>query len=174
LTAELSIHIEGPVSTKTFRQDIHKTNIHGRAAIAKPLITKSNAKRRKKMCCDHKSWTSDGWKYVIRSEELSTFMLFPTSSRVYVWRTPKGASNPECLLSTEKHGGGCVTIRVAVSCYTPCPIIILNVIITACVYMDILGNQVDPMIQMLFPVSHFFLSFQNDILPIHLAGSVLS
>jgi hypothetical protein len=41
--AELNIHAEKPVSTKTAQRELRKSNIHGRAAIAKPLITKSNA-----------------------------------------------------------------------------------------------------------------------------------
>jgi hypothetical protein len=42
-TAELNIHLEDPVSTENVRCELHKSNIHGRAAIAKPLITESNA-----------------------------------------------------------------------------------------------------------------------------------
>jgi transposase len=49
LTAELNIHHEDPVSMKTVRRELHKSNIHGTAAIAKDLITENNAKRRKKM-----------------------------------------------------------------------------------------------------------------------------
>jgi hypothetical protein len=43
VTAELNIHLEDPVSTKTIRREFHKSNIHGRVAIAKLLITESNA-----------------------------------------------------------------------------------------------------------------------------------
>jgi hypothetical protein len=42
-TAELNIHLEDPVSTKTVQRGLHRSNIHGRAAIAKPLVTESNA-----------------------------------------------------------------------------------------------------------------------------------
>jgi hypothetical protein len=48
VTAELNIHLEGPVYTKTVRRQLHKSNIHGRAATAKPLITESNAQMRKR------------------------------------------------------------------------------------------------------------------------------
>jgi hypothetical protein len=34
---KLNIHFEDPVSTKTLRRELHKSNIHGRAATAKPL-----------------------------------------------------------------------------------------------------------------------------------------
>jgi hypothetical protein len=36
---------------------------------------------------------------VIWSDE-SSFALFPTSQRVYVWRTRKEAYTPECLVPT--------------------------------------------------------------------------
>jgi hypothetical protein len=34
----------------------------------------------------------------------SSFTLFPTSGRVYIWRTPKEAYNPEYLVPAVKHG----------------------------------------------------------------------
>ena len=46
--AELNTHLSNIVSTKTVRRELHKANIHGRAATAKPFITEVNAKLRKK------------------------------------------------------------------------------------------------------------------------------
>jgi hypothetical protein len=43
VTTELDIHLEDPFSAKTVGCELRKSNIHGRAAIAKPLITESNA-----------------------------------------------------------------------------------------------------------------------------------
>jgi len=48
VTADLDTHLKDSVSTKTVRQELHKSNIQGRAATAKPLITVSTAKRRKR------------------------------------------------------------------------------------------------------------------------------
>jgi Transposase. len=81
VTAELGIHLEDPVTTKTVRREPQKSNIHGTAAIAKPQITEIDAKRRGTWCDDHKTWTTDDWNYVIWSGE-SSFTLFPTSGRV--------------------------------------------------------------------------------------------
>ena len=86
VTAELSIHPEDPVSTKTVRQELHKSDIHGTPAIAKPVITENNTERRKGWYDNHGSWISGDLKHVMRSGE-SSFTLFPTSGRVYVWRT---------------------------------------------------------------------------------------
>jgi hypothetical protein len=60
--AELNIHLEDPVSTKTVRRELHKSNIHGSAAIAEPLIGGSNTQMLKRRCLDHKTRTSDNWK----------------------------------------------------------------------------------------------------------------
>jgi transposase len=61
-TAELNIHLEGRVFTKTDRNKLKKSKINGRAVTAKSLITESNAQMRKRLCYDHKTWTSDNWK----------------------------------------------------------------------------------------------------------------
>jgi hypothetical protein len=56
VTAELNIHLEATVSTKTVRRELHKSNIHGRTAVAKPLITESNVQMPKWWCYDHQTW----------------------------------------------------------------------------------------------------------------------
>jgi hypothetical protein len=89
-------------------------------------------------------------------------MLFP----VYVWRTPKGAYNLECLVPTVSHGVGS---NIVVQCSVG-PIITLYGQITAREYVDRLGNQVHPMIQTLFPKNDAL--FQDDNTPIHRAATV--
>jgi transposase len=114
VTAELNIHLQDPVFTKTVQHELHKSNIDGRAAIPKPLITESNAQMCKRWCHDHKTWTSDNWKRMIWSDESSS-TLFPTSGRVYIWRTHTEAHNPECLVPTVKHGGSSVMVWAGIS-----------------------------------------------------------
>ena len=48
VTAELNVLHEDLVSTKTVQRELHKSNIHSRAAIAKPLGTLKNTKKAKK------------------------------------------------------------------------------------------------------------------------------
>jgi hypothetical protein len=52
--------------------------------------------------------------------------FFPTSGRVYVWRTPTKPYNPECLVPTVKHWDGYVMTWAAVSWYSVGPTITLN------------------------------------------------
>jgi hypothetical protein len=49
VTAELNILLEDPTSTKNVRGELQESKIHGRgrAAVAKPLLTESNAQMRK-------------------------------------------------------------------------------------------------------------------------------
>jgi hypothetical protein len=50
---------------------------------------------------------------VIWSDE-SSFTLFPTSGRVYVWRTPKEAYDPECRVTRVKREGDSVIVRAEI------------------------------------------------------------
>jgi hypothetical protein len=47
VTVELNIHHEDPVSTKTVWIELHKSNNHGKATIARPLITEKTLKGKK-------------------------------------------------------------------------------------------------------------------------------
>jgi len=48
VTANLNIHPEDPVSSQTVQRELHKSNIHGRAVIVKPLVTENKAKTRER------------------------------------------------------------------------------------------------------------------------------
>jgi hypothetical protein len=61
VTAELSIHLKDPVSITTVARKLQKSNIQATATIDKPLVTENNAKRPKRWCDDHKTWTADDW-----------------------------------------------------------------------------------------------------------------
>jgi hypothetical protein len=123
VTAELNTYLEDCVSTNTVQRELHKSTIHCRAAIAKSLIPENSAKRQKRWCDDSKTWMSDDSKYIIWSDE-SSFTLFPTAGRVYVWRMPKETCNPECLVPVVKHGE--VMIWAALSWYSSGPKFTLN------------------------------------------------
>jgi len=169
--AELNIHFEDHVSTKTVQQQIHKSTIHNTAATATPLVTENNAKIRKRWCDDHNSWTSDVWKYVVGSDK-SFFTLFPTSGWVYDWRIPKETYKPECLLPNVKHGGRSVIVWEATSWYSAGPKITPNVQITASDYVDIFGNWVHHMVKMSFPNNDTIFQDYNWL--IHTAKSIQS
>jgi hypothetical protein len=171
VTAELNVHREDPVSTKTDRRELLKSKIHGGAAIAKPLITEDNVKKRKRWCGDHKTRKSENCKHKTWSEE-SSFTLFPAPGRVYVRRTPKEAYNPECRVPAVKHGGRSVMIWAAISWYPAGPKIAQNGRNAANGSVGILGNQMHPMVQMVLPYNDAII--QDYSSPIHTARIVQS
>ncbi|GFU70885.1 transposable element Tc1 transposase [Trichonephila clavipes] len=81
ITSEVNSHLRNPISARTVQRELHASNL------------------------THRQWTPQQWQQVIWSDE-STFTLFQTTGRVYVWRTPKEAFAPECIVLTFKHGGG--------------------------------------------------------------------
>jgi hypothetical protein len=153
------------VPTIIVRRELHKSNMHGTAAIAKPLITESNAQLYKQWCHDHKTWTSDNrertrvmFRWVVRPSRCSlhqeefTFgeqSRKPTIQNVWLqqWNT----------VVCDDLGSNIVVQ------YSAGPVITLHGRITAREYVDRLGNQVHPMIQTLFPNNDAV--FQDDSLP---------
>jgi hypothetical protein len=75
----------------------------------------------------------------------SSYTLFPIKGKVYFWRTPKEAYNPECLVPKVGLDSNIVEQ------YSVGPIITLHGRITARDYVERLGNQVHAMIQTSFP-----------------------
>ena len=169
ITAEMNNHLQDPVSTKTIQRELHSVNIHGRVAIPKPLVTPRNAVTRRRWCQEHKNWTQQQWEHVIWSDE-SSFTLFQTTGRVYVWRTPAEAFDIDCLVPTVKHGVGSVMVLGAISWNGVDPLVVLRGRINAEKYCTILGDHLHPMVQTLFPDACPI--FQDDNAPIHTARCV--
>jgi len=69
-------------------------------------------------------------------------MLFLTSCRVYVCRTPKEAYIPECLVPSVKQGGGSLKIWAATYWHSAGPIITLKGRLTSSDYLGIIVKQV--------------------------------
>jgi hypothetical protein len=122
VTAELNIHLEEPVPTKTVQPKLHRSNIHVKTVIVKPLISESNAQMHKQWCRNHRT---TGNAHLIWSDE-PPFTLFRTSGRVYVSRTHKEAYHLECLAPTVKEGGGFVMVWAAISWCSVGPITTLH------------------------------------------------
>jgi hypothetical protein len=169
ITAEANRHLQDPVSSRTVQRELHAANIRGRVAIRKPLVSTRNAAKRRQWCRAHQSWSAQRWQHVIWSDE-SAFTLFQTTGRVYVWRTPREAFTPDCLVPTVKHGGGSMLVWGAISWRGLGPLVILHGRVTAAHYENLLADHVHPMVQTLFPGERPL--YQDDNAPIHTARRV--
>lgn len=169
ITSEMNTHLQNPVSMKTIQRELHAANIHGRVAIPKPLVSARNAMKRLQWCREHLNWTQLQWEQVIWSDE-SSFTLFQTTGRVFVWRTPAEAFHVDCLVPTVKHGGGSVMVWGAISSRGLGPLVVLRGIITGDHYRSILADHLHPMLQTVFPGERPV--FQDDNAPIHTSRCV--
>jgi hypothetical protein len=120
LTAELNIYLEDPVYTKTVRRELHESSVHGGAAIAKSLITESDAQMRKRWCHDRKTWTSDSWKrarHMVRWVVLHAVPHIRKSLRLENIQGSLQSGMPGSVPKV-KHGVGSVMLCAAISCYS--------------------------------------------------------
>jgi hypothetical protein len=144
-----------PCFHKTVLRVLHEFNIHGRVAIATPLITETNTQMRNRWCRDHETWTSDNWKHArdtvrwvvlhhssLHQEEF-TFGKYPRNPTI---RNAWFGSNSETKRRFCDGFGTHIEVQYSVG-----PIITLHGRITAREYMDRLGNQVHHVIKNLFP-----------------------
>ena len=81
ITAELNKHLQNPVSTITVRLELHKPGFHGRAAIRKPIFSKTNVSKGLEWCKNLQNWSLEQWKNVIFSDE-SSLILFSISGQL--------------------------------------------------------------------------------------------
>jgi hypothetical protein len=168
--AEVSIHLEDPVSTKTVRQELHKSKMHGTATKDKTLITENKATGDKDVVMIIKP----GSLIIINTSYGQMSRPSYSSKRQAGFMFGVWQRKPivlQCLIPTVKHGSGSVMIWAAVSWYLPGSIIDPDGQITARDYVDIVSNQVHPTVQM-FPKSDAI--FQDDHSPIHKARNVQS
>ncbi|GFU20137.1 transposable element Tcb1 transposase [Trichonephila clavipes] len=82
-------------------------------------------------------------------------------------RTPKEAFAPECVVPTVKHGGGSLMVWGAIYWRGVGPLVTLHGKVKAAHYVNILGDQVHPFVQTLFPGECPL--YQDDNAPIHTA-----
>ena len=102
LTADLSPCTSAP--PKTVFWELHRVNIHGWAAIAKPFVTRENKGKHWFKWKQRKSWAVDKVAHVLFSDE-STFTVFRTSGRVTMCRSPKEAYHPDCCVPQSEARG---------------------------------------------------------------------
>ncbi|GFW35508.1 transposable element Tcb1 transposase [Trichonephila clavipes] len=170
ITSEVNSHLRNRISARTVKRELYASNLYGRVEICKSLVTARHALQRRQWCRTHRQWTPQQWQQVIWSDE-STFTLFQTTGRVYVWRTPKEAFAPECIVPSVKPGGGSLMVwGGAISWRGLGPLVTLHGKVKAAHYVNILGDQVHPFVQTSFPGECPL--YQDDKIPIHTAKIV--
>ena len=92
------------VCSSTIRRRLLESGLKGCVARKKPLRTNAHKKKRLQWCKERKNWTDEQWGRMLFSDE-SIYEMIP-GRRAFVRRRVGEEYNPECLVSTVKHGDG--------------------------------------------------------------------
>ena len=96
------------LSTRTVRRRLNEGGLRGCVAVKKTMLTKKQKQKRLAWAKKHRNWTINVWSRVVWSDE-SIFQLIP-ARKTWVRRRPNERYNPECVVSTMKHGSGKVHV----------------------------------------------------------------
>ena len=102
-----------PMSWKKCVNRHCEAGLYGRIVDKNPQLRKQNTIKRFQRVKAHKDRTIEQWNKVFYTDK-STFKIFGSNRRVYVWwRVGERAETP-CIRRTVKHGGGSVMVCVCV------------------------------------------------------------
>ncbi len=137
-TASIAAEVEGvggqPVSAQTIRYTLCQIGLHGCRPRRKPLLKMMHKKAHKQFAEDMQTKDMDCWNYVLWSDE-TNINLCGSDSVKRVWQKTGDEYKDKCVLSTFKHGGGCVMVWGCMS--------------DAAMYCDILKQSMIPSIRRL-------------------------
>ena len=93
-------NLHGVVSIDTVKRELRRCGLFGRIAVKKPMLSRSNIKKRFQWCVAKRDWTVNNWKSIIFSDECR--LELNPNKRVYVRRHPGVRIQPKCINYTTK------------------------------------------------------------------------
>lgn len=143
ISRELKVGSSGTVSRSTVTRRLQRAGLKARVPVSKPLISKTNQKRRLQFAQEHVIWTDDQWSKVHFSDE-SKFNVIGSDGKSYVRRKIGERLSVNCVKKTVKHGGGSVMVWGVFSADGPGPLVRLHGRVNAEVYKQLLQQHLLP------------------------------
>ena len=158
------------ISVSTVKNILKKYKLRGCIAAKKPLLSKTNTKKRYAFGKKFRHWTTQRWRAVMYSDE-SSFELFPSKFRIPIRRRSHEKFYSQCLQPTVKHSGGTVMVWGCISYYGMGNLVVLEGRVNKDMYLKVIQENIVPSANaMNFPNGKFI--YQEDNAPVHSAKVV--
>ena len=164
ITSQMSNIIQKDVSASTVRRTLHDEGYSGHVSLRKPFISNVNCFKRQKWCQERLTWGNQ-WNQIVWSDE-SSYEVFGSKQRKWVWCRPEQRLDKDCLVPTFKSGQKSVIVW---GCFTRLgvgPLVRLEGRLSAIDYINILETHLAPFLEGLGEEAY---TFQDDNAPIHTA-----
>lgn len=148
ISKEISESSGTTVSASTIRRALHANGIHGRVPRRKPLISKTNQKRRLDFANKYKNKDISFWNNIIFSDE-SKFEIFGKRKPAKIWRTKNSEFAEQNLVSTVKHGGGSVMVWGCMAAGGVGNLVFIETTMNKMEYLNILKENLKPSVEKL-------------------------
>ena len=156
------------VSKRTTQRCLFRQGYHRRVVKKKVRIREVNRKKRLNWCRGKMRWNVNGqWDRVIFSDESQ--VVLDGNQRIYIWRRKDEAESPDCVCPPAQRKVS-VMIWGCIIWYGVGTITTVDGTINRHKYIEILENNLWPVIARHFPYEHYM--FQDDNAPIHRARDV--
>lgn len=169
LVEEIKKRFNKVVSKTTIGRELNKNEIYGRIARKKPLLSKKNIIQRFELSKFFFTITERQWKTVLFSDE-STFELFSSKKRQYVWRKNGNAFDLKNLVPTVKFGGGKIMVWGCISYHGVGNLVFVDGTLDSGKYINLLSNNLGPSAAIM-NLKDFI--FQQDGAPCHTSKATM-
>lgn len=160
--------LQQTISAVTVRRRLAEFGLRGCIAKRKPLVSKTNLRKRLAFARLHVDKPITFWRRILWSDE-SKYNIIGSDGKMYVRRPKNRECDPRYTLKTVKHGGGSVMVWGAFSSRGVGPITRIQGKMDQYVYKDILATHMIPFCDEHMPVTAIF---QHDNDPKHTSRSV--
>lgn len=156
-------------SASLVRRRLLANKLEWKYAVRKPRLSKAHKKARRDFCLKVKSWSKVKWRQIIFSDEMN-IEVDNRKNRIRIRRMASEKYNEECIFKRTKQGSGSIGIWCCMSYYGLGIFTLFDGRLNANRYIDILGNNLIPSIDLFHKDEPFI--FQQDNAPCHRARLV--